>query len=209
MVESSFPPSRVGAAAIPDSIFLMRQRMIPLEMPDADSAVPQSPVSGNVPSAGSLWRVPGPEALLVSEGCPSGSRSYPPALYVPWPAWRQSIQYPADRAVVHSGSPYPSPCRGIWGTEAALRSLSQRATPAALMLAAASPQEERHRLGCLLSPLGGGPLHPDWRPRDMNCGAGPRRQVTLIGPMVPPLQPPLDRAPLLPGPLPGPRQVAP
>ena len=51
MVESSFPPSRVGAAAVPNSIFLTRQRMIPLEMPDADSAIPQSPVSGNVPSA--------------------------------------------------------------------------------------------------------------------------------------------------------------
>ena len=90
----------------------------------------------------------------------------------------QSVQHPADRAVVHSGSPYPSPCRGIWGIEAALRSLSQRATPAAVMLAAASSQEERHRLGRLLSSLGGGSLHPDWRPRDMNCGAGPSRQVT-------------------------------
>ena len=54
MVESSFPPFRVGAAAIPDSIFKTRQRMIPLEMLDADSAVSQSPVSGNIPSARGL-----------------------------------------------------------------------------------------------------------------------------------------------------------
>ena len=179
MVESSFPPSRVGAAAIPDSIFLTRQRMIPLEMPDADSAVPQSPFSGNVPSArglplagpgtGSTPRLGG-MSLRISF-IPSGSLSR-------GPRGHQSVQHPADRAVVHSGSPYPSPCRGIWGIEAALRSLSQRATPAAVMLAAASSQEERHRQGRLLSPLGGGPLHPDWRPRDMNCGAGPCRQVT-------------------------------
>ena len=93
------------------------------------------------------------------------------------PCGDQSVQHPADRAIVHSGSPYPSPCRGIWGIEAALRSLSQSATPAAVMLAAASSQEERHRLGRLPSPLGGGSLHPDWRPRDMNCGAGSCRQV--------------------------------
>ena len=123
---------------------------------------------------GSLWRVPGSEALRKPQdlvhtlrlSMSRGSRG------------DQSIQHPADLAVVHSGSPYPSPCRGIWGIEMALRSLSQRGTPAAVMVAAASSQEERHRLGHLLSPLGAGPLHPDWRPRDMNCGAGPRRQVT-------------------------------
>ena len=54
MVEPSFPPSRVGAAAVPDSIFLTRQMIIPLGLPNADSAVPQSPVSGNVPSARGL-----------------------------------------------------------------------------------------------------------------------------------------------------------
>ena len=54
MVEPSFPPSRVGAAAFPDSIFLTWQMMIPLGMPNADSAVPQSPVSGNVPPARGL-----------------------------------------------------------------------------------------------------------------------------------------------------------
>ena len=82
MVESSFPPSRVGAAAVPDSIFLTRQRMIPLEMPDADSAVPQSPVSGNVPSArglplagsgiGSIPRLEGmsPRISFIPSGCP-------------------------------------------------------------------------------------------------------------------------------------------
>ena len=90
----------------------------------------------------------------------------------------QSIQHPADRAVVHPSSPYPSPCRGVWGIETALRPLSQCVTPAAVMLAAASSQEERHCLGCLQSPLRGGPLHPDRRPRDVNCGAGPCRQVT-------------------------------
>ena len=54
MVEPSFPPSRVGAAAVPDSIFLTRQMMIPLGLPNADSAVPQSPVSRNVSSARGL-----------------------------------------------------------------------------------------------------------------------------------------------------------
>ena len=58
MVESSFPLSRVGAAAVPNSIFLTRQMMIPLGMPNADSAVPQSPVSGNVPSVPCLARRP-------------------------------------------------------------------------------------------------------------------------------------------------------
>ena len=90
----------------------------------------------------------------------------------------QSIQHPADRAVVHPSSPHPSPRRGVWGFETALRPLSQRVTPAAVMLATASSQEERHRLGRLQSPLRGGPLHPDRQPRDVNCGAGPRRQVT-------------------------------
>ena len=90
----------------------------------------------------------------------------------------QSIEHPADHAVVHPGGSYPSLCCGVWGIETALRPLSQRVTPAAVMLAAASSQEERHRLGRLLSPLRGGPLHPDQRPRDVNCGAGPCRQVT-------------------------------
>ena len=94
------------------------------------------------------------------------------------PRGDQSVQHPTDRAFVHSGSPHPSVCRDIWGIEAAIRSLSQRATPAAVMLTPASSQEERHGLGRLPSPLGGGSLHPDWRPRDMNCGTGPRRQVT-------------------------------
>ena len=64
MVKSSFPPSRVGAAAIPDSIFITRQMMILL--PDADSAVPQSPVSGNAPSARGL--------TLVGSGTSSTAR---------------------------------------------------------------------------------------------------------------------------------------
>ena len=54
MVEPSFPPSRVGAAAVPDSIFLTRQMMFPLGLPNADAAVPQSPISGNVSSARGL-----------------------------------------------------------------------------------------------------------------------------------------------------------
>ena len=113
------------------------------------------------PSVARTWRpTPG------STTAPRGSRG------------DQSIQHPADRAVVHPGSPYPSLCRGVWEIGTALRPLSQRVTPAAVMLAAASAQEERHRLGRLLSPLRGGPLHPDRRPRDVNCGAGPRRQVT-------------------------------
>ena len=43
-------PSHRSGSGLPPS----RQRMIPLEMPDADSAVPQSPVSGNVPPARGL-----------------------------------------------------------------------------------------------------------------------------------------------------------
>ena len=54
MVEPSFPPSRVGAAAVPDSIFLTRQMMILLGLPGACSAVPHSPVSGNVSSTRGL-----------------------------------------------------------------------------------------------------------------------------------------------------------
>ena len=37
------------------------------------------------PPGGSLWLVPGLAALLLSEGCPSGSRSCLRALYVLWP----------------------------------------------------------------------------------------------------------------------------
>ena len=89
MVESSFPPFWVGAAAIPDSIFITRQTMIPWR------CLTLTPPFLNPPSlgtfylpGGSLWLVPGPAALLVAEGCPSGSRSCPRALYVPWPAQR-------------------------------------------------------------------------------------------------------------------------
>ena len=53
MVEPSFTPSRAGAAAIPD-YFYNAAEDDSMEMPDADSAVPQSPVSGNVPSARGL-----------------------------------------------------------------------------------------------------------------------------------------------------------
>ena len=98
MVESSFPPSRAGAAAVPDSILFCGRLPILAEtngwvvlptvpgrgcryprlhfcnaadddsiaMPDADSAVPQSPVSGNVPSARGL--------ALVGSGTGSTAR---------------------------------------------------------------------------------------------------------------------------------------
>ena len=89
MVESSFPPFRVGAAAIPDSIFITRQKMILLR------CLTLTPPFLNPPSLemlhrprGSPWWAPGPAALLVSEGCPAGSRSCPRALYFPWPARR-------------------------------------------------------------------------------------------------------------------------
>ena len=89
MVESSFPPFRVGAAAIPGSIFITRQTMIPWR------CLTLTPPFLNPPSletfylpGGSLWLVPGPAVLFVSEGCPSGSRSCPRALYFPWPARR-------------------------------------------------------------------------------------------------------------------------
>ena len=41
-----------------------------------------------------------------------------------------------------------------------------------------STQEECHGLGRPSSPLRGGPLQPDRRPRDVNRGPGPRRQIT-------------------------------
>ena len=53
MVEPSLPRSRVGAAAVPDSIFLTRQTIFN-EVPGACSAVPHSPVSGNVSSTRGL-----------------------------------------------------------------------------------------------------------------------------------------------------------
>ena len=89
MVESSFPLFRVGAAAIPDSIFITRQRMIPWRCLTLTPPFLNPPSLGtfHLPG-GSLWLVPGPAALIVSEGCPSGSRSCPRALYVPWPAQR-------------------------------------------------------------------------------------------------------------------------
>ena len=59
-----------------------------MEMPDADSAVPQSPVSGNTPSARGL--------PLVGSGTGSttGSRSCPQVLYFPWPARRPARPAP-------------------------------------------------------------------------------------------------------------------
>ena len=53
MVEPSLSPSRVRAAVVPDSIFLTRQ-MILLGLPGACSAVPHSPISGNVSSTQGL-----------------------------------------------------------------------------------------------------------------------------------------------------------
>ena len=175
MVESSFPPFRVRAAAIPDSIFITRQKMIPWRCLTLTPPFlkPPSLETFHLPG-GSLWLVPGPAARHVPQdlvhalglsmsGGPRGD---------------QSVQHPTDHAIVHSGGPHPSVRRDIWGIEAALRSLSQCAIPAAVMLTPASSQEERHGLGRLPSPLGGGSLHPDWRPRDVNRGTGPRRQVT-------------------------------
>ena len=54
MVEPSFPPSRVGAAAVPDFNSLARQMMILLGLPGDCSAVPHSPVSGKVSSTRGL-----------------------------------------------------------------------------------------------------------------------------------------------------------
>ena len=105
MVESSFSPFRVGAAAIPDSIMITRQKMIPWRCLTLTPPFLNPPSLETLhPPGGSLWWAPGPAALLVSEGCPSGCRSCPRALYFPWPA----VQHPTDRAIVHSGGPHPS-----------------------------------------------------------------------------------------------------
>ena len=113
-----------------------------MEMPDADSPIPQSP---------HLWErsiCPGAPSGCSRDRQHSSSRRDVPQDLVHalglsmsrGPRGDQSVQHPADRAIVHSGSPYPSIRHGIWGIEAALRSLSQRATPAAVMLATKSDQ---------------------------------------------------------------------
>ena len=69
MVEPSVPPSRVGAAAVPDSIFLTQQMMILLGLPGACSTVPHSPVSGNFSSTRGLPLAgPGSESTPLLRG---------------------------------------------------------------------------------------------------------------------------------------------
>ena len=88
MVEPSLPPSRVGAAAVPDSIFLTRQ-MIPLRgLALAPPSLTLLSQGTSRPPGGFPWRALGSVALLFSWGCPSRSRSYPPALGFPWLALR-------------------------------------------------------------------------------------------------------------------------
>ena len=98
MVEPSLPPSRVGAAAVPNSIFLTRQ-MILWGLPGACSAVPHSPVSGNVSSTRGL-----PLADLGIGSPPLlGGMSLVHALRFSvshGSRCEESIQHPADRAVV-------------------------------------------------------------------------------------------------------------
>ena len=154
--------------------------MILLGLPGACSAVPHSPVSGNVSSTRGLPLAgPGIGSTPVLEGDVPQDLVHTLRLPVSRGSHcDQSIQHPADRAVVHPGSPYPPPCRGVLGIEAAFRPLSQRVAPVAVMLAAASSQEESHRLKRPLSPIRGGLLQPSRQPRDLNCGAGPCGQFT-------------------------------
>ena len=136
MVEPSLPPSRVGAAAVPDSIFVTRQ-MILLGLAGACSAVPHSPVSGNVSSTRGLPLVgPGIGNTPLLGGMslkisfiPSGSRC------------------PVARAATSPSSTLQTvllcilavhiPLRVVvsGGVEAAFRPLSQRVAPVAVMFA--------------------------------------------------------------------------
>ena len=96
MVEPSLSPSRVGAAAVPDSIFLTRQ-MILLGLPGTCSAVPHSPVSGNVSSTRGLPLAgPGIGSTPLLGGMSLKISLIPLAPGVPWLALRP----------VH-----PAPCR--------------------------------------------------------------------------------------------------
>ena len=131
-----------------------------MEMPDADSAVPQSPVSGNVPSARGL--------PLAGPGTGSTPRLGGMSL-------RISFMPSVARAET-------SPSSTLWTVLLCILAVH---IPPPVMVSGASRRHSgrclnapRHRLGRLPSPLGGGSLHPDWRPRDMNCGAGSRTQVT-------------------------------
>ena len=143
------------------------------------SAVPHSPVSGNVSSTRGLPLAgPGIGSTPLLGGMslkisfiPSGSRC-PVAGAATSPSSTLQTMLLCILAV---HIPSVSWCLGV---EAAFRPLSQRVAPVAVMFAAASSQEERHRLRRPLSPLGGGSLHPGWRPRDVNRGAGPCGQVT-------------------------------
>ena len=159
MIESSFPPSRAGAAAIPDSIFITRQMMILLRCLTLTPPFLNhlSPEMLHRPG-GFPWWAPGPAALPVSEGCSAGSRSCPRVLYFPWPARRPAVQHPTDHTIVHTGGPHPSVRRDVRGIEEALWSLSQGAVPASVMFTPSSTQEECHGLGRPPSPLWGGSL---------------------------------------------------
>ena len=123
------------------------------------------------PSGGFPWRALGWAALLFSGGCPSRSSPYLPALGVPWLVLRPV--HPAPRrpcccASWQSISPFVWWCLGGRGGIPAVT----------VMSAATSSQEECHCLRRLLLPLGGAPLHPGRRPRDVEHGAGPCGQVT-------------------------------
>ena len=174
MVELSLPPSRVGAGAVPDSIFLMRQ-MIP------SRCLPLAPPSLTLLSRGtSLPPRPWDRQHSSSRGDVPQDLVHIFRLSVSHGSCcNQSVQHSADRAFVHPGSPYPPSCGGVWLVEAAFRPLSQRVAPVTVMFAATSSQEECHSLRRLLSPLGGGPLHPCRRPRDVDRVAGPCGQVTV------------------------------
>ena len=96
MVEPSLQPSRVRAAAVPDSIFLTRQMILWGCLTLAPPSLTLLSMGTSHLPGGFPWPALGSVALLFSGECPSRSRSYLPAPGVAWLALRP----------VH-----PAPCR--------------------------------------------------------------------------------------------------
>ena len=178
MVEPSLPSSRVGTAAIPDSI-LLTQQMIPSRcLALAPPSLTLLSRGMSRPPGGFPWQALGSEALLFLGGCPSRSRSCLPALLVPWLVLQPVHPAPCRPCCCASWQSI-SPC--VWwclGGRGGIPAVVSVVAPVTPMFAAMSSQEECHRLRRLVSPLWSGPLHPGRRPRDVDCGAGPCGQVT-------------------------------
>ena len=115
MVEPSLPPSRVGAATVPDSILLTRQPILLKCLALAPPSLTLLSRETSRPSGGFPLRALGSEALLIYGGCPSRSRSYPLARGGPWLALRPVHPAPCRPcccAFWQSISPFLSWCLG-------------------------------------------------------------------------------------------------